>query len=197
MKKWLGRCDVKLYSGSWQRMLIDDNLKSKACYWEWDSLKKGRGIHTFHEQKAITFEGGDASQVLCTQPCKLGEKYYIEIEIVRSQRGAINLGVSTKAADFHHRSGFDDQGWSFSLFSGSFYHRNSWTSAGMSPFAIKAESRIGMGVDMIHKRITFFINGSQLGFYLHGISEQVFPSVSLGNVGDCVVIVPTSNIPKF
>eukprot|EP01118_Nematostelium_gracile_P010494 TRINITY_DN3621_c0_g1_i2.p2 TRINITY_DN3621_c0_g1~~TRINITY_DN3621_c0_g1_i2.p2 ORF type:complete len:120 (-),score=26.72 TRINITY_DN3621_c0_g1_i2:78-437(-) len=111
-------------------------------------------------------------------------------------RGAINLGVSTKKGDLKYRCGTDAQGWSLSIYSGKFYHRNNWSTEAFR-FPISPNMRIGMAIDMIKMRIIFFVNGSPIGKYLEGLSEEVFPSVSLGEVGDCVVIVPNPIIPKF
>jgi len=75
MKKWVGRCNVTFYDGSWKQMLLDDNLKTKALEWEWDSQRCGHGIHTFHNNRAAVFQCAyyQSCQVLCSRPC-IGEE---------------------------------------------------------------------------------------------------------------------------
>jgi len=93
MKKWVGRCNVAFYGGSWKRMLLDDNLKTKALEWEWDTRRCGSGIHTFHNNRAAVFQAASyqACQVLCTRPCIGEEKYYIEFEVIHTIRRPLIL----------------------------------------------------------------------------------------------------------
>jgi len=198
MKKWEGRCNVAFY-GSWRLMLQDDNLKTKALEWEWDSTRCGSGIHTFHNNRAAVFQADyyPSCQVLCTRPCNGQEKYYIEMEIVHSTRGAINIGVSRKNADVEHRCGQDLDGWSLSLFSGTLFHNQAWAPQSR-PALYNPGTRIGMGIDMKKRTISFFCNGVNQGLLLGGIpADELYPSLSLGDVGDCVAIVPNPRIPKF
>jgi len=200
MKKWVGRCNVAFYGGSWKRMLLDDNLKTKALEWEWDTRRCGSGIHTFHNNRAAVFQAASyqACQVLCTRPCIGEEKYYIEFEVIHTIRRAINIGVSGKNADVEHRCGFDNNGWSFSLFSGAVFHDQAWaTYTVQNNLLIGPGIRIGMGINMRKRTVTLFFNGINHGVAAAGIPQEVYPSVSLGDVGDCVAIVPNPIIPKF
>jgi len=200
MKKWVGRCNVTFYDGSWKQMLLDDNLKTKALEWEWDSQRCGHGIHTFHNNRAAVFQCAyyQSCQVLCSRPCIGEEKYYIEMEIIHTTRGAINVGVSGRNADIQHRCGHDNNGWSLSLFSGSLFHDQAWVPQAGCSTVLCPGTRIGMGIDMKKKCITFFCNGVNQGLVLSGIpTEEVYPSLSLGDFGDCVAIVPNPVIPKF
>jgi len=182
-------------------MFFDDNLRTKALEWEWDSKRCGTGIHTFHNNRAAVFQAASyqACQVLCSRPCIGEEKYYIEIEVIHTNRGAINIGVSGRNADVEHRCGFDNNGWSFSLFSGTMFHSRGWLpqQTECSNPSICSGVRIGMGINMKKGTITFFFNGVHQGTAVDGLPAEVFPSISLGDVGDCVAIVPTPMIPKF
>jgi hypothetical protein len=200
MKKWFGRCNVEFYNGSWKQMLLDDNLRMKSIQWEWDSNRCGKGIHTFHNNQAAVFHAHtfQPCQVLVKTPCTGKEKYYIEFEVVHSSRGAINVGVSGKHADVENRCGCDNNGWSFSLFSGALFHNQCWApQTGCSQPLLSKGTRIGMGLDMGRRTITFFINNINYGVVVENLPDYVFPSISLGDVGDCVVIVPPPCIPKF
>jgi len=200
MKKWSGRCNIAYYGGSWKHMLLDDNLRSKTMEWEWDVRKCGKGIHTFHNNRAALFQSptSEPCQVLCSTPCTGEEKYYFEMEIVHTLRGAINIGVSLRNADVEHRCGFDGNGWSFSLFSGTLFHDQAWASQeGYAKPMFGKGSRIGMGIDMRRRTITFFFNGCNQGVFVDNIPSEVYPSVSLGDVGDCITILPTPSIPNF
>jgi len=180
-------------------VFFDDNLKTKALEWEWDPKRCGSGIHTFHNKKAAVFQASHfpSSQVLCTRPCIGEEKYYIEMEIIHTTRGAINIGVSGKKADVEHRCGHDNNGWSLSLFSGSLFHDQAWAPQAGGPTLFSPGTRIGMGVNMKKRTITFFYNGVIQSLVLTGIPNEIYPSLSLGDVGDCIVIVPYPVIPKF
>jgi len=200
MKKWVGRCNVTFYDGSWKQMLLDDNLKTKALEWEWDPKRCGTGIHTFHNNRAALFQASSypSCQVLCTRPCIGEEKYYIEMEIVYTTRGAINIGVSGKHSNVEHRCGHDNNSWSLSLFSGALFHDQVWAPQAGQPTPFGAGTRIGMGINMKKRTITFFYNGINQGLVLAGIPiNEIYPSLSLGDVGDCVAIVPHPAIPKF
>jgi len=198
MKKW-SVCNVAYYGGSWKHMLLDDNLRAKGMEWEWDLTRCGKGIHTFHNNRAAVFHcpAFEPCQVLCSRTCLGEEKYYFEVEIVNSLRGAINIGVSLKNSDVEHRCGFDNNGWSFSLFSGALFHGQSWAPQASARPIFGRGSRVGMGVDMNKRTITFFFNGVNQGVFVDNIPDYVVPSISLGDVGDCVVIVPTTTVPKF
>jgi len=200
MKKWSGRCNVTYYGGSWKHMLLDDNLRSKAFEWEWNERRCGSGILTFHNNKAAVFQSPtlEPCQVLCSRPCTGDEKYYFELEIINTLRGAINVGVSLSNADVEHRCGFDNNGWSFSLYSGTLFHDQDWApQAGYKQPVFGKGTRIGMGIDMSRRSITFFFNGVNHGVFVENIPTEVYPSVSLGDAGDCIAIVPTPSIPKF
>jgi len=201
MKKWMGNCSADLYGGSWKHMVLDDNLRTKAFQWEWDCAKCGQGIHTFHNNRAAVFASSTfpACQVLCTRPCSGLERFYIEVEIVHTTRGAINVGVSRRNADAEHRCGFDNNGWSFSLFSGAMFHDQGWApqAGGNTKSVLGTGTRIGMGINMRKRCINLFFNGINQGVFVEGIPSEVYPSVSIGDVGDCVVIIPNPAIPKF
>jgi len=200
MRKWVGRCNVAFYGGSWKRMLLDDNLKTKVLEWEWDQRRCGPGIHTFHGNKAAVFQAAcyQSCQVLCSRPCIGEEKFYIELEVIHTTRGAINIGVSGKNADVEHRCGFDNNGWSFSLFSGAVFHDQTWaTHSTQNNLSIGRGARIGMGINMRKRTVILFLNGINQGVAATGLPHEVYPSVSLGDVGDCVAIVTNPIIPKF
>jgi len=201
LKRWFGRCNIAQYGGSWKMMLMDDNLRTKSLEWEWDKNRCGKGIHTFHNNRAAVFQASNyaACQVLCSKSCVRDERYYFEVEIIHTVRGAINVGISSQNVDLERRCGFDGNGWSFSLYSGTLFHQNTWANrSSYSGPLLGAGSRIGMAIDMRNRRIIFFFNGiiSQ-GVVLERIPSEVFPSVSLGDVGDCVAIIPNPIIPKF
>jgi len=200
LRKWVGRCNVDYYQGSWTRMLLDNNLKTKALEWEFDIQRCGPGIHTFHNNRAAVFQASfhPSCQVLSSRPCIGQEKFYIEFEIIHTTRGAINIGVSGKNADVKHRCGFDNNGWSLSLFSGMLFHGQSWeTQGGSGQSMLSAGTRIGMGIDMRKRNLTFFVNRLNQGVVFQGLPDEVYPSLSLGDVGDCVAIIPNPVIPKF
>jgi len=179
-------------------MLLDDNLKSKSIEWEWDNKRCGKGIQTFHENRAAFFHSSNfsAGQVLVSRPCCGEERFYFELEIIHTTRGAINVGVSNKYTDVEHRCGYDENGWSLSLFSGTFFHDRSWASQKDSSY-FWAGTKIGMGIDMRKRTITFFFNGTNQGIGLVGFPSEIYPSVSLGDVGDCIAIVTNPSIPPF
>jgi len=198
LKKWFGRCNVDIYDGSWKRMFLDDNMKTKAIEWQWGINRCGKGIHIFHNNRAAVFQAASfpSCQVLCSRPCIGEEKYYIEFEVIHTTRGAINIGISGRNADIEHRCGFDNNGWSFSLFSGTLFHDQTWGKA-VCHNLITPNIRIGMGIDMKKRNITFFLNSISQGVAVDCIPDEVYPSVSLGDVGDCVAIVPNPFIPQF
>jgi len=201
MKRWVGRCNVDFYNGSWKRMLLDDNMKTKAIEWQWNPMRCGVGIHTFHNSRAAVFQAASypSCQVLCSRPCIGEEKFYIEFEVIHTTSGAINIGISGRNADVEHRCGFDNNGWSFSLFSGTLFHDQAWACQAVShnKTLIAPNTRIGMGINMKKRNITFFFNGVNQGVAVDCIPDEVYPSVSLGDVGDCVAIIPNPIIPKF
>jgi len=192
-------CCVDNYRGSWKRMCLDDNMKNKAI-WSWDYRKCGPGIRITEGGRVVQFEGnntGSPAQVLGTTTCVIPEKYYFEVEITLTFGRSINVGISGKNPTISKRCGFDDNGWSYSLFSGTIYHENLWKRYSQ-PGGIG--TRIGIGIDMQLKKVHFFLNGEDQGIAVtasDGLPNEVYPSLSIGQVGDVVSIIQNPLIPKF
>jgi len=162
------------------------------------SSKCGSGIKV--NDTVAMFVHGDQlpSQVLCTTPCRAPEKYYFEIEITKTHVGAINIGLSSDKSNFNYRCGYDRHGWSYSVFSGTIYHSNTWKEY---TYPAKVGDRIGIAVDMQKKCVLFFKNGQNQGVaishYDSDIPNELYPSVSLADVGDLVSIVRNPVVPNF
>jgi len=132
--------------------------------------------------------------------------------------------------DLEHRCGFDRRGFSYSLFSKTIFHNNDWiecenqtsvmdiddndkgaavesesdSDIEMNPVIVGVGTRIGMGVDMNRKTLSFFRDGllevhlnlSSLNNWL-SYCDKFYPSISIGDSGDCVAIIDQPTIPKF
>jgi len=205
LKAWKRKmCRIEEYNGDWKRMCYHDNLINKASSWQWQLKDKDCGIGIYGDSnKVAVFHSMDNDrQVLCSTPCVTPERYYIEFRITYTQRGALNIGLATANANKKQRCGCDGNGWSLSLYRGELFHQNNWR-----PFTSKMETgdRVGMAVDMKKKEVYFFCNGFNLGlaFSAYNLAasetfpDELFPSVSFGDAGDCVTIIENPPIPDF
>jgi len=193
-------CQVDLYN-NWKELYLDSNMKNKAAAFFWDSNRCGRGILLSNDRKVAikTWNGEPSCQVLCSQPCFGREKFYFEVEILATSSGAINIGVCGSNSDLERRCGFDSNGWSMSLFSGDMFHNNQWKSYSKLPRQACKGDRLGVGIDMMDRHITFFFNGVSQGTALSsidGLPELLYVSLSLSE-GDCVAIISSPLIPDF
>lgn len=148
--------------------------------WKFDNSRCGPGVKLINDY-TITFDESESvgpSQVLCENQCIENERYYFEV-IILNTKGiyhlkfnftikfltnslgrSINIGITSQPTNLHRRCGTDDQGWSYSLFSGTVYHNGNWTPYGP---AGGTGTRVGVAIDLSKNSVFFFINNKRYG----------------------------------